>query len=119
MKHVWIAWPAVIALSTIAASASVVGGFVSPLRAAIVIWFAFVCPGMAFVRLLGIRDILTEMTYAVALSFAIDGIVATAMVYLHIWSPLLGFGVLGVLSMLGVALQLAGALRSGLGTMNR
>jgi hypothetical protein len=45
--------------------------------------FLVFCPGMAWARLLGVRPELNEILLAVALSLAIDTIVATALLYAH------------------------------------
>jgi hypothetical protein len=72
----------------------------------IVLWFFLLCPGMAFVRLLGIKDHLTELTLAVALSIALDLIVAETMVLSNLWSPRGALWTLVGVSICGAALQL-------------
>ncbi|HEX9373948.1 MAG TPA: hypothetical protein VF897_23245 [Roseiflexaceae bacterium] len=101
----WL-WPAAILLSALGAGLVVFGDVQSPLRPAIALWFLAICPGMAFVRLLRIRDTLTELTLAIALSLALDAIIAGAMAYARAWSPTWGLAVLIGLSIVGAALQL-------------
>jgi hypothetical protein len=61
---------------------------------------------MAFVRLIGIREFFAEMSIAVALSVALDTLVAGVMLYTGSWSPNFGLAVLIGLSLTGVVLQL-------------
>ena len=78
----------------------------TPLRPAIVLWFFLICPGMAFVRLLGIKEHVTELTIAVALSIALDIIVSETMVLINMWSPGRALLTLVSVSIFGAALQL-------------
>lgn len=61
---------------------------------------------MAYVPLLHVRDGPVEWTLAIALSLAIDAIVATFMVYTGNWSPNGGLIALMAISIGGVALQI-------------
>jgi nucleoside recognition membrane protein YjiH len=78
----------------------------APVRPALVLWFFLICPGMAVVRLLGLKDHLTELTLAVALSIALDLIVAETMVLSNLWSPGGALWTLVGVSIFGAALQL-------------
>jgi heme/copper-type cytochrome/quinol oxidase subunit 4 len=69
-------------------------------------WFLLICPGMAFVRLLGIRERLTELIVAIALSMALDTAVSETMVLTKRWSPEWGLVVLIGMSAAGAALQI-------------
>ena len=97
----WL-WPAIIALSGVATAALAFTESLSPLRAVVALWFLVICPGMAFVQLLRLRDVLVEIAIAVALSLAIDTIVASVMLYAGAWSSprqlaiVLGITVLGL-----------------------
>ena len=105
MRAGWI-WPFVILLSALAVC---VCTFVYPsmlLRPLIAIWFLFVCPGMAFVRLLRLGSTIAEWTIAVALSFAIDGIVAGVLLYMGRWSPALILVIIVGLSAVGAFMSL-------------
>jgi hypothetical protein len=78
----------------------------APVRPAIVLWFFLICPGMAFARLLGIKEHLTELTIALALSIALDVIVSETMVLSNMWSPGRALLTLVGVSIFGAALQL-------------
>ena len=56
-------------------------------RPFIVMWFLFICPGMAVTRLLHLKEAITEWTLALALSFSIDAIIASILLYAGMWSP--------------------------------
>ncbi len=88
----WL-WPAIIILSAIAAGLVTFVFTSTALRPMIVMWFLFVCPGMAVVGFFRLGDVV-KWTLAVALSFAIDGIVAGIVLYAGRWSPT---GILGIL----------------------
>ncbi len=80
-------WPLTLTLSIIAV------GFVNfvftdvVVRPVIVMWFLFVCPGMAVTRLLHFKEVVAEWALALALSFSIDAIVASILLYAGMWSP--------------------------------
>lgn len=112
MKFDKINWPIILALSAIAAclAATFIPGTLEAL--VIIMWFLFVCPGMAVVRLLHLQEPLMEWVLALALSFAIDGLVAGILVYTGVWSPartlaiVVGICAVGVLGQLLVAFDL-------------
>lgn len=64
------------------------------IRPFIVFWFALVCPGMAFVRLLDLDDLLVELTLASVLSLVIDMLVASYLLYAESWTTV---GIMSVL----------------------
>ena len=99
-------WPIIILVSAVGASLSVASGMGAPVRPAIVLWFFLICPGMAFVRLLGIKEHLTELTIALALSIALDVIVSETMVLSNMWSPGRALLTLVSVSIFGATLQL-------------
>lgn len=68
--------------------------FPAPLRALLVCAFLLVCPGLALVRLLNLRDLVSEFSIGIALSLALDTLVGSVMVYTRSWSPALGMVVL-------------------------
>jgi hypothetical protein len=85
----------------------------SPIRPFVVMGFVLVCPGLAFVRLLGLKDRMTELTLSLALSLALGTIVAEVMiVFARLLSPVGGLMVLIGISLDGVALQLIAARRT-------
>lgn len=80
-------WPLIIILSVLATG---LVRFIFPDlvgRPLIVLWFLAVCPGMMLVRFFKFKDIVTEWTLAIALSFAIDTFVACIFLYSGRWSP--------------------------------
>ena len=58
-----------------------------PVRAVAIVGFALVCPGFAWVRLLGMQDRLAEWTLGIASSIAIATLIATLQAYAGAWSP--------------------------------
>jgi hypothetical protein len=100
-------WSFVLVISAIAALLAVFGELVTPLRAVIVLWFLAVCPGMAIVRLLRLGEGWVEWTVAVALSLALDALVAAGMLFAGRWAPEAGLIILTGLTLLGVVLGLA------------
>ena len=84
MKKQILGWPLIIVGAGIAVVLMVAANLVSPLRPALVFGFLFVCPGMAFVRLLHLRNRFTEFMLAVALSLAIDTLVSEMLVLTRI-----------------------------------
>lgn len=102
MRLAWF-WPVIIILS---AGAAAVVTFVMPgvsVRPVLAFWFLFICPGMAVVRFLRLKEAIAEWTLALALSFSLDALVSGILVYLGKWSPaviliiLMGFSVGGAL----------------------
>lgn len=82
----WL-WPVIFVLSAGAAYLAMVVIPDTPVALVIIMWFLFVCPGMALVRLLRLNEPVMEWVLALALSFAIDGIIAGILVYAGVWSP--------------------------------
>jgi hypothetical protein len=102
----WALWPVVVVLSVLAVVATAVAGGSSPLRTAVVVWFLLTGPGLAITPLLRLSDRWGEWTVAVALSVAIDILVASAFLYAGAWSPPAIFSTLAAVSLVGAALQL-------------
>jgi len=71
----WL-WPTIIIFSAVAAGLVYFVFTDTIVRPALVFWFLFVCPGMMVVRFLHLKDLVVEWTIALALSFAIDALVA-------------------------------------------
>lgn len=105
-RSAWL-WPIVITLSALSAGLLVFADIQSPLRAPVIWWFLFVCPGMAFVRALRFEDRIAAWSLAIALSLTLDALVAGALLYAGRWSPPIGLAVLIGLSLIGVVLQLS------------
>jgi len=106
MRSSWL-WPTIIILSAGAASLVTFVIPASPMRPIVVMWFLFICPGIALVRLLHLNEPVVEWTLAIALSFAIDAIVAGIQLYAGRWSPTLTLELLIALSLAGVIAQIA------------
>src|SRR5271165_857570 len=53
----------------------------------IVATFLLMCPGLAIVQYLDLRNVVQEVTLALALSLAVDAIIASICLYGGIWSP--------------------------------
>ncbi|MEM3486615.1 MAG: hypothetical protein QXI12_13465 [Candidatus Methanomethyliaceae archaeon] len=99
-------WPVILEGSAVAAGLVVLSEGPSLVRVAVVCWFLLICPGMAFVRLLGIEERLTELTLAIAVSMAIELLIAQIMVFFRIWAPRVGLAGLICLTLGGAILQL-------------
>jgi hypothetical protein len=99
-------WPLIIVISAVGLGLTVLADVGSPVRPALSFWFLFVCPGMAFVRLLQLNELWLELTLAVSLSIASNVAVSLLMLYTNTWTPTGALVILIALSMVGVVLQL-------------
>lgn len=99
------AWAA--ALGSVAASAFVLAGAGATVRAVVVFFFLLACPGLALVPLLRLESVWTELTFALAVSFVLDALVAGVMVEARLWSVTGGVLALAVVTLLGSGLQAA------------
>ena len=95
-------WPVVIVLLGLFAFLTAAMGVLPEWRTPIVMGFMFICPGMSFVRLINVKDPLISITLAVALSLAIDTVVAMVQLYTHSWSPTFGLVILIAISFIGL-----------------
>src|SRR5690242_7230686 len=91
---------------------------VSPdVRAPVVIGFVLVCPGLAIVRLVGVRSATAQLGVGVAVSVALAILVPAALLYAHAWSPRAALAILVAItiaaSTLEVALRRTAPQRSG------
>lgn len=93
----------VVALST-GLLATVLLAVNSPVRVLFALLFLLLCPGLGFAGLTQVCTGLAGWTLVVALSLAIDAIVANAMVYAGLWSLRGGMVALVGISLLGVIL---------------
>ena len=75
------------------------------MRPFIVLWFLCVCPGMALVRFLRLAEPVVEWILAIALSFAVDAMVAGVLLYAGRWSPTGTLEILMGISLGGAILQ--------------
>ncbi len=99
-------WPYVIVFSGVLAGSLSLTNSTIWLRPLAGLWFLLVCPGMAFVRLLPIKERMVRWTLAVALSLALDALVASILVYARLWSANVALVILIGASLAGVSLQL-------------
>ena len=106
MKRLPWLWPAIIVLSTVATCLVTFVITDIAVRPFIVLWFLFVCPGMALVRFFRLEELVVEWILALALSFAIDAIVAGILLYAGSWSPTATLGILMGISLGGAILQI-------------
>lgn len=98
-------WPMIILFSALAAG---LVNFLFPNligRPIIVMWFLFICPGMMVIRFFQLKEPITEWTLAIALSIAIDGLVAGLQLYSGHWSPFATLGIIMAITSLGAIIQ--------------
>jgi hypothetical protein len=94
----------ILASSALAMFAGVAAG-PSPLRTVLVVWFLAVCPGLAAIGLLRLRDPWLAVALVPALSFAMDIIVAGILAYAGLWSAAAVILILVAISVSGALLQ--------------
>jgi hypothetical protein len=101
-------WPSIVALAAAAAVAiAVYGDLDSPLRPAIVLCFLLAAPGTPLVRLLRLRDPLTEAIIAVGLSLALAMLVSVALLFAGEPSEGVALAVLIGITLVGTAANVA------------
>ncbi len=100
-----LVWPAAVAVWAVAALAAMASTQPSLFRQVVVFSFMLFCPGLGFVRLLDVKGFLPAVALVLALSMALDTLVAETMVLAHAWSPLAGQIVLVCVSVAGALLQ--------------
>jgi hypothetical protein len=103
--------PVIFVSSALAMFEGVVAPDPSPLRTALVLWFLAVCPGLAAIGLLGLRDPWLALAVVPALSFAIDLIVGGVLSYAGVWSASAALTSLVAISAAGALMQDAVAAR--------
>lgn len=82
------------------------------LRPAIVMGFLFTCPGMVPVRFFRLRDRVAEWALAIALSLALDAIIASMQLYAGWWSPTITLSILIGFCVVGAIVQLIESYKS-------
>jgi hypothetical protein len=103
-------WAIIIIVSVAGTGVLVFGDIIPPLRTLAVFWFLLVCPGMAYVPLLPVKDALTQWTLAIGLSLGTGAAVATSMLYLGYWTFHGILLVLMAISIIGAVLQIKSAI---------
>jgi hypothetical protein len=97
---VLLSWIGVLVLALVVHEAP------TALRAPLVIGYVLMVPGLACVRLVRLPNRLAELALAVGLSLALAVVVAQAMIYLHVWSPVLGIAMLVIIASLATCAEL-------------
>jgi hypothetical protein len=110
-----LSWPVILIVSALFASLTLATNLAGFLQPWFIFWFLLVCPGMAFIRLFHIKDPLSEWVLAIALSLALDTILAEIMVLTRHWSPAGGLVLLISLSLAGALLQIKGIIGAIIG----
>lgn len=103
-------WPFLILFVSLSTGILVWSGTNVLLRPIVVFLFMLIIPGLALTRLMRIKDFLTELIIAIAISLGISILMSEVMVFAHLWSPAVGFIILVSISLIGAALQLNKAL---------
>jgi len=96
-------WPPVIIYLTLATHFTIASG--TP-NALIVYIFLLLCPGMAIIRLLDIKDPFVEWPFAIGLSIAINTVVSLLVILLSIGTLQTGFYFLAAISIIGSGIQI-------------
>lgn len=112
IKPVHWNWPLALLFSSVAAGMSAFALPGTLLCLVITLWFLLVCPGMMLVRYLNLKEPHTEWALAVALSLAIDALVASIALYAGVWFPPGILGILITLCIFGVIGHFVLALRA-------
>ena len=99
-------WPWIITVTSAATGLVVWTGIFPALRPVLVFFFLLVCPGMAYIQLLSIQDPLIKAVLAIALSLAIDTVIAMILLSTRGWVPFQGMLLIIGICMLGVILQM-------------
>jgi hypothetical protein len=102
----WL-WPVGILLSVLALAASMALDVEGPVRPVLSIWFFVVCPGAAWVRLMGVGGGAVRWTIAIAASLSFEVLVALGMVYTGWWSVGGGFAIVAAVAVVGALTELA------------
>ena len=97
-----LVWPAVLLLATVAVSTVTYLGVWPSARPVAALPFLLLCPGLAWARLLRVTPPLNEVLLGIALSLALDTIVATALLYAHVPSEKASLGVLVAITLGGL-----------------
>ena len=99
LEHRWLT-PGIIA-ATLLTGLVVFTGILSFLRPVLVFGFFLVCPGIGYIRLLDLKQSITQIVLTVALSLGIDLVVSMILLYSGDWSYRTGFLILSGISLLG------------------
>jgi len=86
------------------AGAAIAGALDLPVREVVLVSFLAVGPGAAITWLAGVRDRATWLVLLVPVSLSVDLLVATALLYLGVWSPELSVGIVTVITVAAIGL---------------
>ncbi|MEM7113925.1 MAG: hypothetical protein AAF614_15935 [Chloroflexota bacterium] len=103
-QSIW--WPVGISAITFATLLAVLADIESPVRPALVFIFIFLCPGLAYVRLLGLGNRILEWTLSVAFSISVATLVSEAMLFAGLWSSPRILVIIVLITAIGIVLQL-------------
>jgi hypothetical protein len=98
-------WPSVIVASLVSLDVLIAIGVGGPIRLLLTLWLLLICTGMAFVPLLELASLSTELLLGVAASIAFSAVVATAAVVIGFHFATSGLIVLETVTLIGCALQ--------------
>ena len=111
-RHRHLFWPA---LTTAWALGAVASAFAEPdfaVERTLVLSFCLACPGLALARLLRLDDSLAVLTIGVALTLALDVLVAGTMVYSGVWNPEVTLVLLAAVAISAAAVEAWGGIRA-------
>ncbi len=100
-----LVWPGVVAASTVAMTVVVTLDLGPPIAPIIALWFVGVCPGLPYIRLLGLREPLTVVLLAIALSLSLQAVVSLALLRGSTWTPVRMLQFVIAITVLGVFLD--------------
>ncbi len=80
----------------------VFAGILPQWREAVVLIFYVTCPGLAYVRLFRLKDLLAEVVLTLALSLAIDSVAAMLLLYTGAWSYVTGLLLVIAVTLVGI-----------------
>lgn len=97
-------WPLVLILSTILVSTTQLL-YIPVITPLLLTWFFLVCPGIAIVGLLPVKQLSIQISLVFALSIAVNTMLAEIMAFTHLWSPVSTLLLITGLSIGGAILQ--------------
>ncbi len=100
-----IGWPLVLVTTTVLLGVLIKLEPGDPLRLAVTFAYLLICPGMAIVRLLNLKNHLMEWVLAIGASITIDLLLSEIMVITHLWSPIAAFFAIGLFCVAGAMVQ--------------
>lgn len=99
-------WPLIISSSAVGIVLAFYYHWAMPLRPMLAFWFLLVCPGMAYVPLVRLRNSVLELVLGAGLSLSVVTLLALVMLYRQTWSVATALHILVGWSLVGALLQL-------------